>query len=76
MCEYSRSPESAHRLANGRGGNDGFLHPLRGLERASEGGGAVVGDGGTGKGGAAERGGDAGGHGCVVCWSVIWVGCK
>ena len=25
-----------------------------------------MGDGGTGKGGAAERGGDAGGHGCVV----------
>jgi hypothetical protein len=61
---YSRSPESSHGLANGRGGDDGLLHPLRGLERASESGGgaAVVGDGGTGEGGAAERGGDAGGH--------------
>jgi hypothetical protein len=60
---YSRSPKSSHRLANGRSGDDGLLHPLRGLERASEGGGAaVVGDGGTGEGGAAERGGDAGGH--------------
>jgi hypothetical protein len=62
---YSRSPESSHRLANGRSGDDGLLHPLRGLERASEGGGAAVvgeGGGGTGEGGAAERGGDAGGH--------------
>ena len=63
--KYSRSPESSHRLANGRGGDDGFLHPLRGLERASESGGAAVVGDGTGEGGAAERGGDAGGHG--VC---------